>query len=61
MDEEKKEPKPRGGKREGAGRKQKGGVGTIQCGVRLRKDYVALIRDNYDSLSEFIDQAVKER
>ena len=61
MEEEKKEPKPRGGRREGAGRKQKGGVGTQLVALRIRKDYLALIRENYDNLSGFIDNAVKDR
>lgn len=61
MEEEKKEPKPRGGKREGSGRKPKGGIGTILCSVKLRQDYVALIRENFDNLSGFVDQAVREK
>lgn len=61
MEEEKKEPKPKGGKREGAGRKPKDGVGTIFVGVKLNKKHVQIIRDNYDNLSEFISKAVKEK
>ena len=59
-EEQIKTPKPKGGKREGAGRKPKDGVGTAFVGVKLNKNHVQLIHDNYDgSLSEFISKAVK--
>ena len=62
MEEEQiKTTKPRGGKRDGAGRKPKDGVGTEFVGVKLNKKHVQLIRDNYDNLSEFISKAVKEK
>jgi hypothetical protein len=62
MEEEQiKTPKPKGGRREGAGRKPKDGVGTEFVGVKLNKKHVQLIRDNYDNLSEFISKAVKEK
>ena len=62
MEEEQiKTPKPKGGRREGAGRKPKDGVGTEFIGVKLNKKHVQLIRDNYDNLSEFISKAVKEK
>ena len=35
---EEKTPKPRGGKREGAGRKPKDGTTTQLVGVRVRQD-----------------------
>lgn len=61
MEEEIKTPKPKGGKREGAGRKPKDGVGTLSITVRLNKYHVLLIRNNFDSVSEFISKAVKEK
>ena len=61
MEEEQKQPKPKGGKREGAGRPPKDGVGTEYVGVKLNKLHVLLIRHNYDNLSDFISRAVKEK
>ena len=61
MEEEKKEPKQKGGFREGAGRKPKDGVGTEFIGVKLNKKHVQLIKENYKNLSEFISKAVKEK
>jgi hypothetical protein len=62
MEEEQiKTPKPKGGKREGAGRKPKDGVGTEYVGVKLNKLHVLLIRKNFDNLSEFISKAVKNQ
>jgi hypothetical protein len=62
MEEEQiKTPKPRGGKRDGAGRKPKDGVGTEFVGVKLNKKHLQIIRDNYDNLSEFISKAVKNQ
>lgn len=60
MEEEQiKTPKPKGGKREGAGRPPKDGVGTEYVGVKLNKKHVQIIKENYDNLSEFISKAVK--
>ena len=62
MEEEQIKPrKPMGGKREGAGRKPKDGVGTEFVGVKLNKKHVQLIRENCDNLSEFISKAVKNQ
>jgi hypothetical protein len=61
MEEELKQPKQRGGARLGAGRKPKDGVGSIHVSVRLNKNHVRLIRENYDNPSEFISKAVKEK
>jgi hypothetical protein len=62
MEEEQiKTPKPRGGRREGAGRPPKDGVGTEFVGVKLNKRHLQIIRDNYDNLSEFISKAVKNQ
>lgn len=61
MEEEQKIQKPRGGKREGAGRKPKDGVGTTLVAVKLNRLHVLLIRHNYDNLSDFISRAVKEK
>ena len=60
-EEEVKTPKPKGGRRAGAGRPPKDGVGTEHVGVKLNKNHVRLIRNNYDNLSEFISKAVKEK
>jgi len=61
MEEEIKTPKPKGGKREGAGRPPKDGVGTEFVGVKLNKKHLQIIKDNYDNLSEFISKAVKNQ
>ena len=62
MEEEQiKTTKPRGGRREGAGRPPKDGVGTEFVGVKLNKKHLQIIRDNYDNLSEFISKAVKNQ
>ena len=64
MEEEKKEPKPRGGFREGSGRKPYDGEGhpTMMVSVKLRKDYVRLIDQfSFGSRSQFIQKAVKEK
>ena len=61
MAEEKKEPKPRGGFREGAGRKPKDGVGTELVHVRLNKEHAELIRLKHGNMSHFIGLAVKNQ
>lgn len=61
MEEEKKETKPRGGFREGAGRKPKDGVGTQNVSVRINRNYLRVIRLNYDHLSTFIDKAIRNQ
>ena len=61
MEEEKKEPKPKGGFREGAGRKPKDGVVMQSITVKLRKDYLEIIGKVYDNRSDFIQKAVKEK
>ena len=61
MEEENKEPKPKGGFREGAGRKPKDGVGTELVHVRLNKQHVELIRNRYENLSHFVSVAVKNQ
>jgi hypothetical protein len=62
MEEEQiKTPKPKGGRREGAGRKPKDGVGTEFVGVKLNKKHLQIIKENYDNLSEFISKAVKNQ
>jgi hypothetical protein len=61
MEEEQKTPKPKGGARPGAGRKPKGGVGTEHVGVRLNKEYIQIIKENYDNFSTFVDKAVKNQ
>jgi len=59
--EENKKPKPKGGFREGAGRKPKDGVGSVPVNVRINRDHVAIIKDNFPSMSEFVSKAVKEK
>lgn len=64
MEEEKKEPKPRGGFREGAGRKPYDGEGhpTMMVSVKLRKDFVEIIDNcSLGSRSQFIQKAVKDK
>lgn len=59
--EQTEEKKKRGGFREGAGRKPTDGIGMQHVGLRLRKDYVAIIDKNFKNRSEFINQAVREK
>ena len=59
MEEEKKVPKPKGGAREGAGRKPKDKVATTLVGVKIRKDFVELIDKMFPNRSEFFQKAVK--
>ena len=59
--EEKKQPKPKGGFREGAGRKPKDQVATQLVGVKIRRDFLEIISQNYDNRSDFIQRAVKEK
>ena len=54
-----KEPKQKGGFREGSGRKKMGGIGTDGVTVRLRKDWLDLIDKNYVNRSQFINEAVR--
>ena len=61
MEEEQKSPKPKGGRREGAGRKPKDGVGTEFVGVKLNKKHLQIIKENYPNVSEFISKAVKNQ
>lgn len=60
--EEKKEPKKRGGYRPNAGRKPKDGVGSVHVGIRINKEHLQLIDENYDGTrTEFITEAIKEK
>lgn len=58
---EEKTPKPRGGKREGAGRKPKDGIGTQNISLKIRKDFIALIDENFANRSDFIQKAIKDK
>lgn len=60
-EEDKKQPKPHGGAREGAGRKPKDKVTTQHVTVKLRKDFLEIIHRNFPNRSDFIQQAVKEK
>ena len=59
--EETKTPKPKGGYREGAGRKPKDKTPTQLVTVNIRRDYLEIIRDNFMNRSEFFQAAVKEK
>ena len=56
---EEEEKKPRGGAREGAGRKPLGGVGGQHITLRVRKDYLILIDTYFKSRSKFINEAIR--
>lgn len=61
MEEEKKTPKPKGGFREGSGRKPKDGVTMQNVTCKVRKDFLQLIHENFENRSEFIQKAIKEK
>lgn len=61
MEEEQKTPKPKGGFREGAGRKPKDKVATQLVGVKIRKDFLEIINKNFENRSDFIQRAVKDK
>lgn len=60
-EEEKKTPKPRGGYREGAGRKPKDHVATQLMTVSIRKDWIEIINKHYDNRSDFVQHAIREK
>lgn len=61
MAEEKKQPKPRGGAREGAGRKSKGGdSGTHHVGFRCSEDVYQILQ-MVENKTEFIEKAIREK
>ncbi len=59
--EEIKTPKPKGGFREGSGRKAKDKVVTRLVTVNIREDFLAIIAHHFPNRSEFFQQAVKEK
>lgn len=59
--QELKTPKPKGGKREGAGRKPKDKVKTQRVSISIPMDIIALIDRNFPNRSDFIQHAVKEK
>jgi hypothetical protein len=66
MTEEKKNRKPMGGAREGAGRKPKGGVGSQLISCRINREHLEIIKylvekGEVKSVAEFIDKAVKDK
>jgi hypothetical protein len=61
MEEEQKTPKPKGGFREGAGRKPKDKVATQLITVKIRKDFLEIINKNFENRSDFIQKAVKDK
>jgi hypothetical protein len=54
-------PKPKGGHRDGAGRKPKDRVATKHITLKLRRDFIELIDAHYEVRSDFIQRAVKEK
>lgn len=58
---EQKEPKPKGGHREGSGRKAKFGAPTQVVRARIRVDYLEIIKLRYKTPSDFIQSAVREK
>jgi len=60
-EQEQQTPKPRGGHRDGAGRKPKDGVGSQSVSFRINREHLAIIRDNYPSFTEFVDRAIREK
>ncbi len=58
---EEEEKKPRGGARDGAGRKLLGGVGGQHITLRVRKDYLMLIDTYFKSRSQFINEAIRAK
>ena len=59
--EEEKKPKPRGGFREGAGRKSKGGIdGTQHVGFRASKDVWEILQQ-VENKTEFIESAIRDK
>ena len=61
MEEEKKEPKKRGGYRPNAGRPAKGGIdGTQRVAFRASKDVWAILQQ-VENKTEFIEKAIREK
>lgn len=60
MEEEQKEPKPRGGVREGAGRKPKNPNGEHRIGFRCSAQTWAILQQ-VENKTEFIEKAIYER
>ena len=60
MEEEIKTPKPKGGKREGAGRKSKGREGTLRVGFRCSQDVWDILQQQEDKTA-FIEKAIREK
>jgi hypothetical protein len=58
--EEETQSKPRGGKREGAGRKPKGANGTLRFGFRCSQEVWDIIQRMEDKTA-FVEQAIKEK
>ena len=62
MEEEKKVPKPRGGKREGAGRKPKSASGkTLRVGFRCSQAVWDILQQVDGDKTAFIEKAIKEK
>jgi hypothetical protein len=60
MEEEKKNPKPKGGKRDGAGRKSKGKEGTLRVGFRCSQDVYDILQMQSDKTAYF-EAAIREK
>ena len=62
MEEEQKEKLTgRGGAGRGQGRKPKDKVAAQHITLKLRKDFLEIIHENFMNRSEFIQDAVKEK
>ena len=60
MEEEQKTPKPKGGARQGAGRKPKGNEGTLRIGFRCSQDVYDILQQ-VENKTEFIEKAIREK
>lgn len=61
MEEEIKTPKPKGGYREGSGRKPKTETAGQVVSVNIPKHYLQLIKENFPNRSDFIQHAIREK
>ena len=61
MEEEKEKLTGRGGAGRGQGRKPKDHVATQAITVKIRKDFLQLINENFPNRSDFIQKAIKDK
>ena len=60
MEEEQKQQKQRGGRREGAGRKPKGKSGSLHIGFRCSQDVYDILQSKPNKTA-YIEAAVREK